>query len=214
MKKKNAIVAIIMTVISVVYTLLVKNVDVKQIGPNNSSVGFSSINMFFNKIIGNNMIIYKISEFFGYILLLLVVIYGFIGLYQLVKRKNLLKVDYELIILGCFYILMMVVYIFFEKVIINYRPVLIDGVLEASYPSSHTILSLCVGLSSLIVSKRYFNKKYIKQINMITVALMGIVLVGRLLSGVHWFSDIVGGVIISMTLLSYFKLTYYKKNTK
>lgn len=214
MKKKNAIVAIIMTVISVVYTLLVKNVDVKQIGPNNSSVGFSSINMFFNKIIGNNMIIYKISEFFGYILLLLVVIYGFIGLYQLVKRKNLLKVDYELIILGCFYILMMVVYIFFEKVIINYRPVLIDGVLEASYPSSHTILSLCVGLSSLIVSKRYFNKKYIKQINMITVALMGIVLVGRLLSGVHWFSDIFGGVIISMTLLSYFKLTYYKKNTK
>ena len=125
-----------------------------------------------------------------------------------------MKVDYELIILGCFYILMMVVYIFFEKVIINYRPVLIDGVLEASYPSSHTILSLCVGLSSLIVSKRYFNKKYIKQINMITVALMGIVLVGRLLSGVHWFSDIVGGVIISMTLLSYFKLTYYKKNTK
>ena len=211
MKKKNMLVSISLTVLSIVYTLLVKYVDVSQIGPNNSSVGFSTINLFFKNLIGSNMFIYKISELFGYILLLLVVIYGFIGMYQLIKRKSLFKVDYEIIILGCFYVLMMITYILFEKVIINYRPVLIDGVLEASYPSSHTILSLCVGLSSLIVSKRYFNKNYIKQINLITVCLMCIVLIGRIISGVHWFSDILGGIIISLTLLSYFQLAYYRK---
>lgn len=209
MKKKNMIIAIILTIISVVYTLCVKYIDVEAIGPNNSSVGFASLNKFFNNLIGNHMWIYKISEVFGIILLLLVLIYGTIGVCQLISRKNPFKVDPEIIKLGCFYVLMLVVYVLFEKVVINYRPILIDGELEASYPSSHTILSLCVALSSLIVSHRYFNKKYIKLINGITVCLMLVVLFGRILSGVHWISDIIGGVIISLTLLSYFKLAYY-----
>ena len=132
-------------------------------------------------------------------------------MYQLVKRKNLFKVDKEIIKLGCFYVLMLVVYIIFEKVFINYRPVLMDGKLEFSYPSSHTMLALCVGLSSLIVSQKYFNKKYIKTINLITVILMCLVLLTRIISGVHWFSDILGGVIISFTLLSYFRLVYFNK---
>lgn len=211
MKKKNMIIAIILTVISVVYTLCVKYIDVKNIGPNNSSVGFASMNKFFNNLIGNHMWIYKITEVFGIILLLLVVIYGAIGIGQLIHRKNPFKVDPEIIKLGCFYVLMLLVYILFEKVVINYRPILIDGELEASYPSSHTILSLCVALSSLIVSHRYFNKNYIKLINGITIGLMLVVLLGRMLSGVHWISDIIGGVIISLTLLSYFKLVYYWK---
>ena len=214
MKKKNIIISVVLTIVSIVYTLLVKYVDVSTIGPNNSEVGFSHINGFFSRTIGSNMFIYKVSELLGYIILLLVLIYGCIGLYQLIKRKNLLKVDKELIKLGCFYVLMLAVYVLFEKISINFRPVLIDGVLEASYPSSHTILSLCVGLSSLIVSKKYFNKKYIKQINIITIVLMVAVILTRLISGVHWFSDIIGGIIISATLISYFKTIYFLgKNT-
>ena len=209
--KKNIIIAIVLTVISVVYTMLVKNVDVREIGPNNSSVGFGAVNESFKNLIGSSNAIYKISELLGYVILLLVIIYGCIGLYQLIKRKNILKVDREIIILGCFYVLMMAVYIFFEKCSINYRPILIDGELEASYPSSHTILSLCVGLSSLIVSQKYFNKKYIKTINIITIILMSLVLLTRIISGVHWISDIIGGIIISLTLLSYFKLAYFYK---
>lgn len=209
MKKKNIMISLILTGVSIIYTLLVKYVDVKAIGPNDSSVGFAGINGFFSKLIGSHMFIYKISELLGYVLLLLVLIYGCIGLYQLIKRKSLLKVDKELIKLGCFYVLMLVVYILFDKISINYRPVLMDGVLEPSYPSSHTILSLCVGLSSLIVSRKYFNKKYIKQINMITIILMSAVILTRIISGVHWFSDILGGIIISLTLVSYFVLVYY-----
>lgn len=211
MKKKNIIISVILTIVSIVYTLLVKNVDIKAIGPNNTSVGFGNINGLFKDLIGSHMAIYKISELLGLILLLLVAIYGCIGLYQLIKRKSLFKVDKEIIKLGCFYALMLVVYIVFEKVFINYRPVLMDGELEFSYPSSHTMLALCVGLSSLIVSKRYFNKKYIKTINLITVILMCLVLLTRIISGVHWFSDILGGVIISFTLLSYFQLAYFNK---
>ena len=211
MKKKNILIAGILTVVSIVYTLLVKFVDVKEIGPNNSSVGFASLNNAFKNLVGNTNLIYKISEIFGYLLLLLVLIYGCIGLCQLIKRKSLLKVDREIIILGCFYVLMMVVYVLFEKVVINYRPVLIDGELEASYPSSHTLLSLCVGLSSLIVSKKYFNKKYIKTINLITIILMCATLLTRIISGVHWISDIIGGVIISFTLISCLQMVYYNK---
>ena len=208
MKKRNIIVSIVLTIVSVVYTLLVKKVYVRAIGPNNSKVGFGALNEWFSKLIGSNMVIYKITEVLGIILLLLVVIYGCIGIGQLIKRKNILKVDRQIIILGCLYVLMMVVYVLFEKVSINYRPILIDDVLEASYPSSHTILSLCVGLSSLKVSKKYFNKKYIKKISLITIILMSLVLLGRIISGVHWISDIIGGVIISLTLLSYFNLAY------
>ncbi len=208
MKKKNIITSVILTIVSIIYTILVNNVDVKPVGPNYSEVGFAILNSHIHELLGYNKIIYKISELFGLLLLLLVVIYALIGIHQLMKRKNLLKVDKEILVLGGFYLLVFILYIVFDKVAINYRPVLMDGVLEPSYPSSHTMLALCVGISSLIVSKKYFNKKYIKQINIVTIVLMAVVLLGRLISGVHWFTDIIGGVIISLTLLSYFKLFY------
>ena len=209
--KKNIIIAAVLTVVSVVYTLLVKFVDVKAIGPNNSSVGFAALNKWFSNLIGSNLTIYKISEVLGYVVMLLVVIYGCIGLGQLIQRKSLLKVDKEIIKLGVFYVLMLVVYVLFEKLEINFRPILMDGELEASYPSSHTILALCICFSSLITSKKYFNKKYIKLISLITIVLTGLVLLLRLISGVHWISDIIGGIIISMTLVSYYQLAFYYK---
>jgi undecaprenyl-diphosphatase len=208
MRTKNIVISIALTVLSVCYTLLVKFIDVDAIGPNESEVGFSKLNGWFSNLVGSNMTIYKITEVLGLLVIAIVLIYGCIGIYQLVKRKNLLKVDREIIVLGCFYVLMAITYVLFEKVVINYRPILIDGELEASYPSSHTILALCIALSSLKVSKEYFNKKYIKKINIITIVLMSLVVIGRLISGVHWISDIIGGIIISLTLLSYFNIIY------
>ena len=108
---------------------------------------------------------------------------------------------------------MLAVYVLFEKLKINYRPILIEGILEVSYPSSHTILSLCLCGSSLITSKKYFNKKYIKLINIITIVVTGIVLLGRIVSGVHWFSDIIGGVLISAALVMCYYLAFnWKQN--
>ena len=213
MKKKNIINAIVSTIVFIVYTLLVKYVDVKAIGPNGSKVGFASMNKWFMGIFKENNMFYKLSEVLGVILLLLVFIYACIGLYQLIKRKNPFKIDREILTLGCFYVLVLIMYVLFEKVVINYRPVLIDGELEASYPSSHTMLALCVGLSSLIVSKSYFNKKYINTINTITCVLIGLTVAGRVLSGVHWMSDIFGGVLLSCALIAIFKM-FYERDSK
>lgn len=214
MKRKNIIISVILTIVAIVYTFLVKTVDVRVIGPNGSKVGFAKVNKAFANIVGSNMTLYKITEILGLIAILIVLVYGVIGLIQLIKRKSLLKVDREILLLGGLYALMAVVYVFFEKFIINYRPILIDGELEASYPSSHTILAICICVSSLIVSKNYLDDKYIKLTNTLTIILLAGVFLGRTLSGVHWISDIFGGVIISATLIMYFYTLYDVKFKK
>ncbi|MBO6145571.1 MAG: phosphatase PAP2 family protein [Bacilli bacterium] len=213
-RNKYIILSIIFTIISAVYTFMVKKIDIQPIGPKGSKVGFASLNKVFRDTIGTHMKLYKLAEILGLAILVIVGIYALIGLYQLIKRKSLLKIDREIIILGIFYVLMFATYIFFEKCIINYRPVILDGKLEASYPSSHTILALCTCITSLIVSKKYVSKKYIKITNIITILLLFGVFLGRMFSGVHWLSDIIGGFLISLTLISYFNLMYNFKETR
>ena len=206
--KKNILICILLVLLSIIYTLLVKYVDTSTIGPNGSVVGFSSLNSFVFNLTGNNMTLYKITEILGIIPILIVLMYAVIGLIQVIDRKSL-KVDKELIALGILYIIVILIYVFFEKFIINYRPVIIDGVLEASYPSSHTLLSICICGSALLINKYLFkNKKIYKYINIVSIISMVLIVLGRLLSGVHWASDIIGSIIISITLLKILE-TYY-----
>ena len=204
MKKRNIITSITLLILSVVFTLLVKNIDVKAIGPNESLVGFADINKLFHNLIGSNMAIYKITEIIGLIPLLIAFIYVIIGIKQLITRKSLLKVDKEIYLLGLFYILVLGVYIFFEKVVINYRPVLIDDILEPSYPSSHTLMSICICISSIMINKKLFRNNLADIENIISIIVMVLIIVGRIISGVHWFTDILGGIIISSTLVVLF----------
>ena len=187
--------------ISIIYTILVKNIDVSPIGPNSSSVGFSSINAFFQNLIGSHMTIYKLTEILGIIPLLIAISYALVGAFELFKRKSFIKVDYEIYALGILYIIVLGLYIFFEKCIINYRPILIDGILEASYPSSHTLMAICICGSSIIVNKKIFKNKISQIENKLSIFLMITIVLGRFASGVHWFSDILGGIIISIALL-------------
>lgn len=206
--KKNILICFLLVLISIIYTLLVKYVDTSTIGPNGSVVGFSSLNSFVFNLTGNNMTLYKITEILGIIPILIALMYAVIGLIQVIDRKSL-KVDKELIALGILYVVVILIYVFFEKCIINYRPVIIDGVLEASYPSSHTLLSICICGSSLLINKYLFNnEKIYKYINIILIISMVLIVLGRLLSGVHWASDIIGSIIISITLLKILE-TYY-----
>lgn len=204
MKKRNIITSITLLILSVVFTLLVKNIDVKAIGPNESLVGFADINKLFHNLIGSNIAIYKITEIIGLIPLLIAFIYVIIGIKQLITRKSLLKVDKEIYLLGLFYILVLGVYIFFEKVVINYRPVLIDNILEPSYPSSHTLMSICICISSIMINKKLFRNNLADIENIISIIVMVLIIVGRIISGVHWFTDILGGIIISSTLVVLF----------
>ena len=216
MKKKNIIISIIFVLISIIYTICVKYIDVDTIGPNNSKVGLSTINNYFHKLLPYKETLYKLTSYLGILLFVIVGIYALVGVIQLIKRKSLLKVDKEIIILGIFYILVATLYLFFEKVIINYRPVIIDNELEASYPSTHTLLTMCICFSSIIINKLKYNTfKYRKYTNILTIVLALIILVGRILSGVHWISDILGGLLISLALISIFKtaiLTAKEKN--
>lgn len=208
---------IYLIIISIVFTLLVKYVDVAQIGPMGSSVGFSTVNNFFHNLIGVNMIFYKITDVLGILPILMALGFAGVGVYQLIKRKSVMKVDKEIIAIGVFYVVVVGLYLFFEKVIINYRPTLIDGVLEASYPSSHTLLSLCICGSTILLNKMRFPKiKAAQYESKVALVSMLLILFGRLISGVHWFSDILGGVIISTTLLYAFKvaLECINKNNK
>ena len=217
MKKKKWLgYSIILLIIFVIYTILVLTVDKKGIGPNESMVGFSTLNSFFHKTIGTNMKFYTLTKYLGLLPMLFVFYYGLYGLLQLIDKKKISKVDKKIIILGCFYIVFVLVYVFFEKCIINYRPILLEGKLEASYPSSHTMLAICFCGSSIIMSKYYMKKSMRKSMNILSWSLMGLIVIGRILSGVHWITDIIGGIIISLFLLCslYTALLYTEKQKK
>lgn len=199
--KKDILICIGLILITIIYTIAVTFIDVQAIGPNDSLVGFATINKFVFNLTGVNMIWYSITDWLGFIPLIIAFIYSLVGLIQMIKRKSI-KIDKEILGLGIFYIVIILLYIIFEIVIINYRPVLIDGTLEASYPSSHTLLSICICGSSLMINKYLFkNKRFIKLENTISILSIIIIVVGRLLSGVHWFTDIIGAILISITLL-------------
>ena len=197
--------AVILLVVSVIYTILVKVVDVSAIGPNGSKVGFATINNWFHQLFPYSETWYKTTKYLGLLPFLLVGYYGCYGLYQSIKRRDILKMDKQLLLLGIFYLMVAATYILFEAIVINYRPVLMDGVLEASYPSSHTMLAICVCASSLMISKYYFKNDFLRELlDLGTWLLMIILVVGRAISGVHWISDIVGGVLISGFLIALF----------
>ena len=213
-KKKDLIVVSALFVLAVLFTILVKVIDVAAIGPNNSEVGFASINKFFWNLTGENLTMYKISEILGYLPILLALFYVGLGGFQLIKNKSFKKVDKNIYILGSFYVLVAIVYVLFELVALNYRPVLMDGVLEASYPSSHTLMAVCLCASSIIVNKKLFNKNIVLKIaNIALIVLSAAIVVLRFISGVHWFTDILGGLIISALLLIVFYVAINIFNT-
>lgn len=191
--------------IAIIYTLLVKYIDVQAIGPNDSLVGFATINNFMFNLTGVNMLWYDITDWWGFVPLFIAFIYAIIGFIQMIKRRSILKVDKEILGLGVYYIIVIGLYIFFETYVINYRPILMDGILEASYPSSHTLLSVCICGSSLIINKYLFkNKNFFKAENIISILSILVIVIGRFISGVHWFTDIIGAILISIALLKAF----------
>ena len=163
--------------IAIIYTLLVKYIDVQAIGPNDSLVGFATINNFMFNLTGVNMLWYDITDWWGFVPLFIAFIYAIIGFIQMIKRRSILKVDKEILGLGVYYIIVIGLYIFFETYVINYRPILMDGILEASYPSSHTLLSVCICGSSLIINKYLFkNKNFFKAENIISILSILVIL--------------------------------------
>ena len=188
--------------------VLVKTVDVAAIGPEDTSIGLSHLNAAVHSALGVNSFWYMITEFLCYVAIAIVIEYALIGLFELITRKSFAKVDKYLYCLGGLYAVVFVLYAVFEKVVINYRPIIEEGAehVEASFPSSHTMLACTVLGSVFLVIRKYGNQVVKKNVNekllQVAIAVMCVVTVlGRLLCGVHWFTDIIGGVLISTALL-------------
>ena len=184
-----------------VWTVLIQIIDVQPVGQNGTNIGFSTFNCRFHQLTGVHMAVYTITDWLGLVPIAVCTIFGAMGLVQWIRRRNLLKVDADLMILGIYYIVVIFCYLIFEMIPINYRPVPIDGRMEASYPSSTTLLVLSV-MPTLIeqMNRRMGNKKW-RQILTISAILFSVFMTfGRLISGVHWFTDIVGSVLLSAGL--------------
>ena len=187
----------------VLWTVAVMTIDVQPIGPENSRVGFASLNQFVHRLTGVHMGLYVLTAWLSLIPIGFVAGFGFLGLFQWIRRRSLLKVDRNILALGGFYLITGSVFLFFEKFIVNYRPVLIEGILEASYPSSTTMLVLCVMSTTAMQLKRRIRDNNLQPLIVSAVTIFtALMVVGRLLSGVHWFTDIIGGILLSMGLVA------------
>ena len=203
MKKRNLLAGSGLLAAFVLWTIGVTRIDVQAIGPQGSTVGFAALNRFVHDLTGVHMELYTITDWLG----LVPVAFGFgfavLGLAQWIKRKHILKVDFSILVLGGFYIVTLAAYLFFESHVINYRPVLIEGYLEASYPSSTTLLVLCVMPTALMQLRwRIKNPLFRRCISVSIAAFMAFMIIGRLLSGVHWVTDIIGGILLSTGLVA------------
>jgi len=183
------------------WTLFVRCLDVQAIGPNGTKVGFATFNLWFHRLTGVHMSIYTITDWLGLVPICVCFCFGAVGAAQTIGRRSLLRVDPDIILLGLYYILVVIGYLVFEMVPINYRPVLIDGALEASYPSSTTLLVLSVMPTLKYQIDRRAPKPFVRgMVGMFVTVFSAFMVIGRLISGVHWATDIIGAVLLSMGL--------------
>lgn len=218
--KKPIIITGILFLIFIIFTLMVKAIDVQPIGPEQSKIGFATLNQFIFNFFGVNLFWYDITDWLGIVAIVIALGFAILGLIQLIQRKNIWKIDLRILLLGVFYFIVVVFYIFFEFVIINYRPIILSQSLEASFPSSHTMIVICIMVTAMSQFHYYLQDKKVCLwiVEIASVLIIAVTIVGRLISGVHWFTDIVAGVLLSSALVAlyYSALKYVeeKENLK
>ena len=200
-RRKELLAGIILLATFALWTVLIRHIDVQKAGPNGTEIGFATINVWFHRLTGVHMLVYKITDWLGLVPIIICMCFGVLGLVQLIKRRSILRVDPDILLLGIYYVLVIACYLIFEMIPINYRPILINGNLEASYPSSTT---------------RIANPMTRKAIVLFVFAFSSFMVMGRLISGVHWATDIIGSVFLSSGLFMVYRsmaeYTGYRKN--
>lgn len=209
MKEKKAFcVAGICAALFVLLMVLLKTVDVAAVGPQGTEIGLSHLNAGFHNLIGEHKVIYYITKYLGYLIILIGLSAVGLGVYQLITRKSIKKVDKCIITLGGIYVILAAFYVLFDKVVINMRPMIPwdETELEAAFPSSHTMLSCTILGCFIMVMDRYVkNRNLSYKLKLVCLAVLAVEVIGRLISGVHWFTDILGGIILSIMLIALYK---------
>ena len=201
--RRSLIIAAGMLTVFVLWTVSLGFVDVGTIGPQGSAVGYATVNQFVHRFTGVHMALYTLTDWLGLVPIGFGMGFAILGLVQWIRRRHLLQVDRSILLLGGFYVVVAAVYVFFEIVVINYRPILIENRLEASYPSSTTMLTLCVMATAILQLRGRIQNATVKRwITCGITAFMLFMVIGRLLSGVHWVTDIMGGGLLSGGLVA------------
>lgn len=186
----------------ILWTAAIRFIDVQPIGPLDSCVGFAALNGWFHRLTGVCIGLYLITDWLGLVPICFCLWFAILGFVQLIQRKKLFRVDTDILLLGVFYVIVIAAYLFFEMVAVNYRPVLIDGRLEASYPSSTTLLVLGVMPSAFLQLRRRIRRVLPRRIvSWLIWAFSAFMLIGRAVSGVHWLTDIIGSIVLSAGLV-------------
>ena len=205
-KKRNLLTGIVLIGAFALWTALIQCIDVQAVGQNGTKIGFADLNVWFHQLTGVHMTIYTITDWLGLVPIFICLCFGVLGLAQLIKRRSLLRVDPDILLLGVYYVLVIACYLIFEMIPINYRPVLIEGRLEASYPSSTTLLVLSVMPTlQFQTNKRAANPMIREVAAMFVIAFSAFMVIGRLISGVHWATDIIGSVLLSTGLFMLYR---------
>ena len=200
--------SILFGLLFIFFSLLVRVIDVQPVGPEASNIGFAGLNTAVHEFFGMHLFWYKLTQLLGVAAIAVAGLFAVVGFIQLIQRKNLLKVDKKILMLGVIYILVILLYALFEKVPFNYRPVVLDPAegLEPSYPSTHTMLILTIfGTAISLLGDYIKNTKLVLVLKILCLVIMVVTIIGRLVCGVHWFTDIAGGVIISLFFINLFK---------
>ena len=214
--KKLLIAGVALLAAFLLWTVLICTVDVRAVGQNGTSVGFASLNVRFHELTGVHMKVYNITDWLGILPILICVVFGVLGLVQWIKRKSLWNVDIDLLLLGIYYIVVIFGYLIFEVIPLNYRPVLIEGKLEASYPSSTTLLVLSVMPTLIFQAIRRVKNVGVRYTAVgLSAAFALFMVVGRTVAGVHWLTDIIGAILLSTGLfLTYLWFVFWQEDRR
>jgi len=205
-RKRDLLAGIVLVAAFALWTVAIRLIDVQNAGPLGSEVGFATINVWFHRLTGVHMLIYTITDWLGLVPIIICMCFGVLGLVQMIHRRSLLKVDSDILLQGAYYVVVILGYLLFEMMPINYRPILIGGNLEASYPSSTTLLVLSVMPTLKYQSERRIGKPVTrKAIAVFVIVFSAFMVLGRLIAGVHWATDIVGSVFLSSGLFMIYR---------
>ena len=205
-EKRTLLTGLLLLAAFVLWTVLIRCVDVQPLGQNGTDIGFAALNCRFHRLCGVHMTIYTVTDWLGLVPIAVCLCFGGLGLSQLLKRRSLLRVDPDLILLGIYYLLVIAGYLLFESIPINYRPIPINGVMEASYPSSTTLLVLSVMPTLNFQTKRRIGDRTLQRaVCVASTVFMLLMVLGRTIAGVHWLTDILGAVLLSAGLFLLYK---------
>ncbi len=176
--------------------LAVLLIDVQAVGPQGSEIGLATVNVSVHAALGISETWDKATDFLAAFVILVAALLAGLGVYQLIKRKSIKKVDADLLWLCGFSAFVVLAYVLFEALAINCRPVLTEEGLEASFPSTHTMFSVFVMGAAAYQSKKRLHNPVLKKAGVIlSVLVASVISAGRLFAGVHWLTDVLGGAL-------------------